>query len=63
MFLKTISEAEATGRIAELHAEERSEIGIVMSGTACWTTRPDLLPLWAGFFAGIKAGFTLGPRD
>jgi uncharacterized peroxidase-related enzyme len=63
MFLKTIPEAEATGRVAELYAEERREIGIVMSGTACWTTRPDLLPLWSDFFAGVKAGFTLSMRD
>lgn len=63
MFLKTIAEAEATGRIAEIYAEERHALGLVMSGTRCWTTRPDLLPLFEDFFGGVKAGFTLSPRD
>jgi uncharacterized peroxidase-related enzyme len=63
MFLKTIGEDEASGRVAELYAEERRDMGVLMSATTCWTTRPDLLPLWSDFFAGVKAGFTLSPRD
>lgn len=63
MFLKTIPEAEATGRVAEIYAAERREMGTLMSATVCWTTRPDLLPLWSDFFAGVKAGFTLSMRD
>lgn len=63
MFLKTIAEADATGRIDEIYAEEQKAMGLVMSATACWTARPDLLPLFSDFFAGVKAGFTLTPRD
>jgi uncharacterized peroxidase-related enzyme len=63
MFLKTIEEADATGRIAEIYEEERRSMGLVMSATQCWTVRPDLLPLWHDFFDGLKAGFTLPQRD
>ncbi len=63
MFVKTIGEAEATGRVAEIYQAERDQLGLVMSATRCWTTRPDLLPLWDTFFEGVKAGFTLPQRD
>lgn len=63
MFLKTIAEAEATGRIAEIYAADLAQHGFVMSATACWTVRPDLLPAWSAFFAQVKAGLSLSPRD
>ncbi len=63
MFLKTIAEGEATGRVAEIYAAHKANLGFVMSATACWTARPDLLPLWEDFFAQIKAKFSLTPRD
>ena len=63
MFVKTIEEDEASGRVAEIYAKERHELGLVMSATRCWTVRPDLLPLYSDFFDGVKAGFTLSLRD
>jgi uncharacterized peroxidase-related enzyme len=63
LFLTTIAEADATGRIAEIYAQERAKFGFVMAATACWTTRPDLLPAFEDFFDKVKAGFTLSPRD
>ena len=63
MFLKTIAEADATGPIAEIYAQEKAKFGFVMAATACWTARPDLLPAFEDFFAKVKAGFTLSPRD
>ncbi len=63
MFLKTIGEDEATGRVAEIYAAHKANLGFVMSATACWTSRPDLLPLWEDFFAQVKANFSLTPRD
>ncbi|MEM7441980.1 MAG: alkylhydroperoxidase [Pseudomonadota bacterium] len=63
MFLKTIGEDHATGEIAEIYAGEKSKFGFVMSATACWTTRPDMLPVWEDFFAKVKANFTLSMRD
>lgn len=62
MYLKTIPEADATGRIAEIYAAERAELGLVMSATTCWTIRPDMLPVWTDFFEAVKKNFTLDGR-
>jgi uncharacterized peroxidase-related enzyme len=63
VFLKTIAEADATGPIAEIYAQEKAKFGFVMAATTCWTARPDLLPVFEDFFNKVKAGFTLSPRD
>lgn len=63
MFLETIREEDATGKVAESYAADRARFGFVMSATACWTARPDLLPAWEAFYAQVKAGFSLSPRD
>lgn len=63
MFLTTISDDEASGRTAEIYAAEREAMGFVMAATRCWTTRPDLLPLYEDFFEGVKANFSLPKRD
>ncbi len=63
MFLKTIDDAEATGRIAELYKAQKAQHGFVMSAMQCWTARPDLLPIYKEFSDKIRAGFSLSPRD
>ncbi|MEH2533806.1 putative peroxidase-related enzyme [Bradyrhizobium sp. AZCC 1588] len=63
MFLKTIDETEATGRIAELYAAQKAQSGFVMSATRCWSARPDLLPIYQEFADKIRTGFSLSPRD
>lgn len=63
MFLKTVDETEATGRIAELYAAQKAERGFVMSAMRCWTARPDLLPIYQEFADKIRTGFSLSPRD
>ncbi|MBW8727744.1 MAG: hypothetical protein JF625_21670 [Inquilinus limosus] len=63
MFLQTITEEDAAGKVADSYAADRARLGFVMSATACWTTRPDLLPAWEAFYAQVKAGFSLSPRD
>jgi uncharacterized peroxidase-related enzyme len=63
MFLNTVDEANATGRVAEIYAAERAELGIVMEASKCWTVRPDMLPVISDMFAGLKRGFTLPMRD
>lgn len=63
MFLKTVDETEATGRIAELYAAQKAQSGLVMSATRCWTARPDLLPIYQEFADKIRTGFSLSPRD
>jgi uncharacterized peroxidase-related enzyme len=63
MFLKTIGETEATGRIAELYEAQKANSGFVMAATRCWTARPDLLPIFQEFVDNIRDGFSLSPRD
>lgn len=62
MYLPTIKENEATGRVAEIYAAARAQNGFVMEATRCFTARPDLLPLYTDFAAGIRSGFSLGTR-
>jgi len=50
MFLETIREEDATGKVADSYAADRARLGFVMSATACWTVRPDLLPAWEAFY-------------
>ena len=63
MYLKTISEEEATGRVAELFQSQKAQNGFVMAAMRCWTARPDLLPTYQEFSDKIRAGFSLSPRD
>jgi uncharacterized peroxidase-related enzyme len=63
MFIKTIAPEEATGAVADIYQAEKAAHGFVMSATACWTARPDFLPLWEDFYAKMKANFSLTPRD
>lgn len=62
MFLETIPEDAATGRVAEIYAQDLAKFGLVMSATSCWTARPDLLPIWDDFFNQVRAGFSLSAR-
>jgi uncharacterized peroxidase-related enzyme len=63
MFLKTIGEEEATGRVAELYQTQKAQNGFVMAAMQCWTARPDLLPVYTEFADKVRAGFSLSPRD
>jgi uncharacterized peroxidase-related enzyme len=63
MFLKTVAEADAADRVAEIYAKERADLGLVMTATTCLTVRPGVLPVVSDFFAGVKNGFTLSMRD
>jgi uncharacterized peroxidase-related enzyme len=63
MYLETIAEEDATGRIAEIYREQKVNFGFLMEADKCWTTRPDLLPLFEAFFKDIKAKFSLGMRE
>ena len=62
MYLETIGEEAAEGRVAEIYAAARAANGFVMEATRCFTTRPDLLPLLTDLVGGIREGFSLGPR-
>ena len=63
MFLETLGEEDAAGRVAEIYQAQKSQLGFVMAATTCFTARPDLLPIYTDFLQGIRSGFSLAPRD
>jgi uncharacterized peroxidase-related enzyme len=63
MFLQTIGEEEATGRVAEIYAAQKSQFGFIMETAKSFTTRPDLLPVYTDFSNKIRSGFSLGLRE
>jgi uncharacterized peroxidase-related enzyme len=63
MFLQTIEEEEATGRVAEIYEKQKAQLGFVMEAAKCFTARPDLLPTYTDFSDRIRAGFSLGLRE
>lgn len=63
MFLRTIGDDEATGEVAAIYAKQQASLGFVMAAARCFTSRPDLLPLYTRFSDEIRAGFSLGLRD
>lgn len=63
MYLETIAEEDATGRIAEIYREQKKNFGFLMEADMCWTTRPDLLPLFEHFFNEVKGKFSLDVRE
>ncbi|MHA6692321.1 carboxymuconolactone decarboxylase family protein [Devosia sp. A449] len=62
MFLQTIAPEAATGEVAEIYRKEIDANGFLMAATRCWTTRPEVLPLFEHFTEGVKANFSLGMR-
>lgn len=60
MYLKTISDEEATGEVAELYATERRSMGMVMEATRCWSARPDMLLPVERLLHQMRDGFSLG---
>ena len=62
MFLKTVDADEATGEVAEIYQAKIASMGFLMEATRCWTTRPEVLPLFEHFTEGVKANFSLGMR-
>lgn len=63
MFLQTIAEEEAAGRVAEIYRAQKSQLGFVMAAAQCFTARPDLLPVYTDFSDKIRSGFSLGARE
>ena len=62
MYLQTVSPDQAEGDVAAIYTAEIAQLGFVMEATRCWTTRPEVLPLFEHFSEGVKANFSLGMR-
>jgi uncharacterized peroxidase-related enzyme len=63
MYLKTISEGEATGKVADIYKGHKAQNGFIMAALQCWSARPDILPIYAEFADKLRGGFSLSPRD
>ncbi len=62
-FLKTVSEAEATGDVKRLYDRDIADDGFVSESTRALTTRAEILPVVDTFLHGLKQGTTLTPRE
>lgn len=60
MYLKTVSDAEATGEIAQIYRDEIASMGQVMEATRCWSARPDMLAPIENLLHQMRDGFSLG---
>ena len=63
MYLQTIGEEAATGRVAEIYEAQKAQMGFIMSTAKSFTPRPDLLPIYTDFIDKVRAGFSLGVRE
>lgn len=63
MYLQTVGEEAATGRVAEIYEAHKSQMGFIMSTAKSFTPRPDLLPIYTDFIDKVRAGFSLGVRE
>ena len=63
MYLQTIGEEAATGRVAEIYEAQKAQMGFIMSTAKSFTPRPDLLPIYTDFVDKVRAGFSLGVRE
>ena len=62
-YLRTISEDDATGEVAEIYRRQREASGYVPESTRVLTTRPDVLVAYTRFVEAIRGGFSLPMRD
>lgn len=60
MYIRTVSDDEATGEMAEMFAAERAGMGMVMNATRCWSARPDMLVPIERLLHQMRDGFSLG---
>jgi uncharacterized peroxidase-related enzyme len=63
MFLRTMSEEEATGPVAEIYKAQKAQLGFIMQTAQCFTTRPDLLPAYTEFYDKVRSGLSIGMRE
>jgi uncharacterized peroxidase-related enzyme len=63
MYLQTVEEEAATGRVAEIYQAQKAQMGFIMSTAKSFTPRPDLLPIYTDFIDKVRAGFSLGVRE
>ena len=63
MYLRTIDETAAAGDVAEIYRRMKTQTGLIMEATQCWSTRPEIMTLWLTFFDQLKSRLSISPRD
>jgi uncharacterized peroxidase-related enzyme len=63
LYLKTISETEATGEIAERYTADIAAMGLLMEATSAWSARPDMLVPVENLLQQMRGTFSLGPTN
>jgi uncharacterized peroxidase-related enzyme len=54
MFIQTVSETEAQGKVGDVYAGDREALGYVPNHAKVFSPRPDVLEAWRGFQASIR---------
>jgi uncharacterized peroxidase-related enzyme len=59
MFIQTISEAEAEGKLRGIYEGDRESLGYVPNHAQVFSLRPDVLEAWRGFQGSIRKNLRL----
>jgi uncharacterized peroxidase-related enzyme len=59
MFIQTISEAEAEGKVRAVYEGDQSSLGYVPNHAKVFSLRPDVLEAWRGFQGSIRKNLRL----
>jgi uncharacterized peroxidase-related enzyme len=59
MFIRTVSEAEAEGKLREIYESDQGSLGYVPNTAKVFSLRPDVLETWRAFQGSIRKNLRL----
>ncbi len=63
MFIQTVSEAEAEGKLREIYEGDRKSLGYVPNHAKVFSLRPEVLEAWRAFQVSIRKNLRLRPYE
>lgn len=63
MFIQTVSEAEAEGKLREIYEGDRKNLGYVPNHAKVFSLRPEVLEAWRAFQGSIRKNLRLKPYE
>lgn len=63
MFIQTISEEDAEGKLRELYEGDRKNFGYVPNHAKVFSLRPDVLEAWRGLQGSVRKNLRLRPYE
>jgi uncharacterized peroxidase-related enzyme len=63
MFIQTVSEAEADGKLREIYEGDRKNMGYVPNHAKVFSLRPEVLEAWRTFQVSIRKNLRLRPYE